>query len=157
MSLPINKDMFPVKEKFVCNPGDRYRPVYTSEIADDGTINLVQTGVEDLQEIYNSQRDECDVAILAQRFLAGDESALSRGNPVFLDLLGAPATLMDAYQLQYRAEQAFNSLPAEIRNKFDQSFSKFIADAGKPEWFAALKMTDPNDLVLEKESGNSES
>lgn len=141
-------------EKFVSDPGDRYRPVYTAEIADDGTIDLIQTGVEDLQEIYNSQRDSCDVSLIAERYLAGDESALQRGNPVFLDLLGVPKTLMEAYQLQYRAEQAFNGLPVEIRERFNQSFSQFLAGAGTPEWFDALKIS--KDSVV-KESDNSES
>lgn len=152
--MPINKEIYSVEEKFVSNPGDRYRAIYTPDIDDAGLINLVQTGVEDLQEIYNSQRDSCDVSLLAARFLAGDESALQRGNPVFLDLLGAPNTLMEAYQLQFRAEQAFNGLPVEIRERFNHSFSEFLAGAGSPEWFDALKIS--KDSVV-KESDNSES
>lgn len=153
--MPIDKEYFPVEEKFVSDPGSRYRPIYTSEIKDDGTIELVQTGVEDLQEIYNSQRDTCEVSVLVQKYLNGDESALQRGNPVFLDLLGAPQSLMEAYQLQHRAEQAFASLPVEIREKFDQDFGKFLAGAGTPEWFEALKL--PEQKPIEKESGSSES
>ena len=151
--MPISKDVYCQKEKFVSEPGDRYRPIYTSQIMDDGTIELVQTGVEDLQEIYNSQRDTCDVSLLAERFLAGDESALHRGNPVFLDLLGMPKSLMEAYQLQQRASDAFESLPVEIREKFGQDFGRFLATAGSPEWFEALKIS--KDAV--KESDNSES
>lgn len=155
--MPISKDVYCAKEKFISDPGDRYRPIFTSQVMDDGTIELVQTGVEDLQEIYNSQRETCDVSILAERYLAGDESALHRGNPVFLDLLGMPKTLMEAYQLQKRAEDAFYSLPVEVRDKFGQDFGKFLAGAGSPEWFDALKMNNPNDLVIEKESEKSES
>lgn len=139
--MPISKEIYCQKEKFVSEPGDRYRPLYTSQILDDGTIELVQTGVEDLQEIYNSQRDSCDVSILAERFLAGDESALHRGNPVFLDLLGMPKTLMEAYQIQQRAEEAFGTLPVEIRERFGQDFGRFLACAGTPEWFDALKIS----------------
>lgn len=154
--MPIDEKIMCVMEKYSCDPGERYRPVYTSEIKDDGTIELVQTGVEDLQEIYNSMRDSCDVNLIAERFLAGDDTALKRGNPVFLDLLGAPDTLMEAYQLQHRAEQAFNLLPVSIREKFNQSFPEFIASVGTPAWYAALKMDDPNNITIEKESGTSE-
>lgn len=156
--MPINEKIYCVKEQFVSNPGDRFRPIYTPDIDDAGNITLVQTGVEDLQEIYNSQRDSCDVSVLASRFLAGDESALQRGNPVFLDLLGVPNSLMEAYQLQFRAEQAFNNLPVEIRERFHQNFGEFLAGAGTPEWFDALKI--PGSIVnepTEKESGTSES
>lgn len=146
----------PSEEKFVSNPGSRYREVYTPEILDDGTIELVQTGVEDLQEIYNSQRDSCDVSLIAQQYLAGDETALQRGNPVFLDLLGAPKTLMEAYQLQFRAEQAFNRLPVEIREKFNQSFPEFLSKAGTPEWFENLKISK-EDVKSDKEVDISES
>lgn len=121
---------------------------------DDGSIELVQTGVEDLQEIYNSQRDTCEVSVLVERFLAGDESALQRANPMFLDLLGAPQSLMEAYQIQHRAEQAFASLPVEIREKFDQDFGKFLAGAGSPEWYEALKMPQ-NNFVKESDTSAS--
>lgn len=153
--MAIDESFFPVKEQFVSEPGDRYRPIYTSEIMDDGTIELVQTGVEDLQEIYNSQRDTCEVSVLVQKFMAGDESALQRGNPVFLDLLGAPKSLMEAYQLQHRAQQAFANLPVSVREKFDQDFGKFLSLAGSPEWFDALKI--PDQKLVEKERDSSES
>lgn len=151
--MPIDKKIYCVEEQFVSDPGDRFRPVYTPEIADDGTINLVQTGVEDLQEMYNAQRDTCDVNKIVQQYMAGDETALQRGNPVFLDLLGAPKTLMEAYQLQFRAENAFNLLPAEVREKFNNSFPEFLAGAGTEAWFQNLKIS--KDVV--KESGTSES
>lgn len=152
--MPISKEVYCKEEKFVSEPGDRYRPIFTSQIMDDGTIELVQTGVEDLQEIYNSQRDTCDVSLLAERFLAGDESALHRANPAFLDLLGMPKTLMEAYQLQDRASKAFDTLPAEIRQKFDQNFGKFLATAGTPEWFEALKISK-DDVVKEVDTFES--
>lgn len=155
--MPIDPKFFPTKEKYASEPGSRYRPVYTSQLNDDGTIELVQTGVEDLQEMYNSQRSQCDMNVLVERYLAGDVSALNRANPMFLDLLGAPQSLMEAYQLQFRAHEAFDTLPASVREKFDNDFNKFIAGAGSKEWFDALKMTDPNDLVIEKESDSSES
>ena len=156
--MPISKEIYCQEEKFVSQPGDRYRSIFTSQIMDDGTIELVLTGVEDLQEIYNSQRDNCDVSILAERFLAGDESALHRGNPVFLDLLGMPKTLMEAYQLHQRATDAFESLPAEIRQKFNNNFGEFLAGAGSPAWYDALKISQEDVKEdVKKESDNSES
>lgn len=152
--MPLVKDFF-VEEKFVSDPGDRYRPIYTPEIQSDGTIELVQTGVEDLQEIYNSQRETCDVNVLVQKFMSGDETALSRGNPVFLDLLGAPKSLMEAYQIQFRAQQAFERLPAEIRDQFGSDFGKFIAEAGSASWFEKLKMPEKMNDVKEVDSSES--
>lgn len=143
--IELNKD-----EKFVCDSGSRYRDVYTPDLKKDGTIELVVTGKEDLWELYNSFADSCDINSLIERYDAGDVSALNRGNPVFLDLLGAPKSLAEAYQMNFRAEAAFEGLPAQIREKFDNSFMKFLSDAGSPEWFDALKI-EPVE-VAEKEA-----
>lgn len=86
-------------QKFISCPGDRYRPVYTPEVMDDGQIDLVQTGVEDLQQYIDSFKDSCDISLMVQRYIAGDETALRNGNPVFMDLLGAPKTLLKPISL----------------------------------------------------------
>lgn len=131
-----------VKEKFVSCPGEQFRPVYTPEIGKDGIISLVQTGVEDIQQYIDSFKDSCDISVMVQKFLAGDEAALTRGNPVFMDLLGAPKTLAEAYALNFRAEAAFNNLPSSIKEQFGNSFYRFLEDAGSDQWFSILK-SDP--------------
>ena len=100
----MSDELVIVKEqKFLSNPGERFRPVYTPEIKSDGQIELVQTGVEDLQQYIDSFKDSFDVSLMVQRFLAGDETALRNGNPVFMDLVGAPKSLAEAYALNFRA------------------------------------------------------
>lgn len=139
----IDKDFF-VEEKFVSEPGSRYRDLYTPDIAKDGTIELIVTGKEDTVELMNSFKDAYDPAILAERFLAGDVDCLNRGNPVFMDVLGAPKNLAEAYALNFRAENAFNMLPSEVKAKFDNSYYKFVEVAGTPEWYDSLKMSSPD-------------
>lgn len=139
-----------VKDMFLTPTGDRYRPVYTPEIAADGQIELVQTGVEDLQQYIDSFKDSCDISVMVQRYIAGDETALRSGNPVFMDLLGAPKTLADAYAINFRAEAAFNNLPADVRARFNNNFHTFLSGAGSKEWFDSLKM-DPVPGSIEKE------
>lgn len=132
-----------VKQEFYTCPGERYRPVYTPEIKKDGQIELVQTGVEDMQQYIDSFKDSCDVSIMVQRFLAGDETALRNGNPVFMDLLGAPKTLAEAYALNFRAERAFDNLPADVKNKFENNYYKFLSEAGTDSWYEALRQPIP--------------
>lgn len=130
--------------KFLSNPGDRYRAVYTPDVQKDGQIDLVQTGVEDLQQYIDSFKDSCDVSLMVQRYLAGDETALRNGNPVFMDLLGAPKSLAEAYALNFRAEAAFGNLPAEIKDQFGNNYCQFLSEAGSDKWYAALKQPNPN-------------
>ena len=132
------------EDEIFTNPGCRYRDVYTPDISKDGIIELVVTGKEDLVEYYNSFRDSSDPEILIQRFMNGDPTALSGGNPMFLDLLGAPKTLAEAYALNTRAERAFDGLPNEVRERFDFSFGKFLENVGSKEWFDLLKLDDPS-------------
>ena len=128
---------------FLSNPGERFRPVYTPEIKSDGQIDLVQTGVEDLQQYIDSFKDSCDINLMVQRFIAGDETALRNGNPVFMDLLGAPKTLAEAYALNFRAEAAFENLPADVKNQFGNNFYQFLSEAGSEKWYSALKQPSP--------------
>lgn len=144
------------KEKFFSCPGDQFRPVYTPEIKSDGQIELVQTGVEDLQQYIDSFKDSCDISVMVQRFLAGDETALRNGNPVFMDLLGAPKTLAEAYALNFRAQHAFENLPADVREKFENNFYNFLSDAGSPEWFEALKIKTGSDTIDKEVSVDAE-
>lgn len=132
-----------VKQEFYTCAGERFRPVYTPDIKKDGQIELVQTGVEDLQQYIDSFKDSCDISVMVQRFLAGDETALRNGNPVFMDLVGAPKTLAEAYALNFRAENAFDNLPADIKNKFDNNYYVFLSQAGTESWYAALKQPAP--------------
>lgn len=141
------------EDEIFSNPGSRYRDVYTPDISKDGLIELVVTGKEDLVEYMNSFRDSTDPEILIQRFMNGDTTALSGGNPMFLDLLGAPKTLAEAYALNLRAEHAFEGLPLDIRSQFDNNFYKFLESAGTEEWFKTLKLnTEPDSGSNEKES-----
>ena len=141
------------KVEFYSCPGDRYRPVYTPDVKKDGGIELVQTGVEDLQQYIDSFKDSCDVNLAVERFLAGDDTALSRGNPVFMDLLGAPKTLAEAYAINFRAEAAFENLPVKIREQFGNNFYTFLEQAGSDSWFEILKADKP---VEEVEKVNEE-
>lgn len=125
-------------------PGERFRNVYTPKIEKDGTVKLTVSGKEDLKELYNSYRDEYDPNVLIARYQAGDLTALQRGNPVFMDCLSMPKSLAEAYELNFRAERCFENLPAEIKEKFGNSYFQFISDAGSDSWFDALQIkNDP--------------
>lgn len=132
-----------LKEEYFSCPGDRFRPVYTPDIRKDGQIELVQTGVEDVQQYIDSFKDSCDISVMVQRYLAGDEAALRNGNPVFMDLLGAPKSLAEAYALNFRAEKAFENLPADIKSKFENNYFRFLSEAGTDSWYEALKQPLP--------------
>lgn len=126
------------KVPYASDPGSPVREVYTPQIDSDGQITLVCTGKEDIQKLINADRECCDINSVVARFTAGDVSALVQGNPVFLDVTGMPKTLAEAYALNFRAEHAFENLPADVRAKFENNFYLFLQSAGSDEWFSKL-------------------
>lgn len=142
---------YEVEEKFVSNPGERYREVFTPKIDKDGSIELVVTGKEDLWELHNADKDYCDLNKILDQFNNGDLSALQRGNPAFIDILGAPKSLAEAYEINFRAEHAFENLPAKIKDRFNNSFMQFLEGAGSPEWFELLKIEEPKEKEADSE------
>lgn len=110
---------------FVCNPGDRYRPVRTSVVLDDGTIDVVVTGKEDLQAYINSFEQSCNINVIMERY-TGDPSVLQRGNPTYGDFTKAPKTLADVLQRVIDSQAVFAQLKPEVRAKFDNDYNKFL-------------------------------
>lgn len=142
------------KVPYASDPGSPIREVYTPQIGKDGQITLVCTGKEDIQKMINADRDCCDINSVVARFTAGDASALVQGNPVFLDVTGMPKTLAEAYALNFRAEHAFENLPAEVKARFENNFYLFLQSAGSDEWFDKLGSIvgkDPGSGPIEKE------
>lgn len=128
--------MRPKLDEFVSCPGERYAPVYTPDISEDGIITLVETGKKDLFEIHQADEPVCNINNIVARFLAtGDSSVINQVNGFYDDFTGAPKSLAEAMSTLTRAEGVFAQLPVEIREKFDHNFYKFVASAGSKEFW----------------------
>lgn len=137
------------EEKFVCNPGSPIAPVYQSRYDEKGDIVVEEVGKENLYDYIQSFKDSCDVNYLVKRYAAGDVDVLSRVQGVYADVTKMPKTLAESVQLQIDAERGFESLPADIKQKFDNNFVKFAAAAGSAEWFEKLGF-EKKDVVKEE-------
>lgn len=124
--------------------GSQYKPVYTPHITDSGIVELEQTGFEDTVEYMNSFKDQLDPNSIVKRMTLG-EYIPPVGPGVFMDVVGAPSSLAEAMQVLARTEAQFNALPVEIKQKFDNSFYKFISEAGSESWLKAFgdSVSDP--------------
>ena len=54
------------------------------------------------------------------------------------DFTNLPSTLAEAQEMMIQAENAWNKLPREIKQKFDNDVDKFIAGFGTTDWMEAL-------------------
>lgn len=123
---------------FVTSSGDRYRHLFSPIVCSDGTITLVESGTEDIQEYINSFRDQTDMTYILQRMAAGDTSVLNQKEPMFGDFTNMPATYAEALQLVMDREAQFMMLPVDVRNKFDNDFRKWFAQSGSDGWYEKM-------------------
>ena len=71
------------------------------------------------------------------------------------DFTNMPSTLAEAQNMMIQAEQTWDKLPREIKQKFDNDVDKFIAGFGTADWMEALglsqkPMVDEKTVVEEK-------
>ena len=120
--------------KIVSNSGDYLNPTYNPKVHEDGSIDLVETGVVDTYQEIQAWKDSCDIHAILRKYFNGDASALSKNTPLFGDFTEAPKSLAEYYQRMIDAEAAFNRLPVETRAKFNHSAAEFFSSIGSEKF-----------------------
>ena len=130
--------MYDPRDPIYTDPGCADVPIYSPSVDNDGHIVLEEIGVKNLPEYIDSFRESCDINNLVARFNAGDVSALSRAQGAFFDATQLPHTYAEMLNTVINAENTFNSLPLEVREKFDNSYVKWLSMMDDAEQFALL-------------------
>lgn len=115
------------------NPGSPIRIIYSPVFDKQGRMTLEEAGKEDLYAYIQSHADSVDISVILARYQQGDVSALSRIQGTYGDFTQMPKTFAEALNTLIAAESYFNSLPVDIRAKFDHDFNQFIASFDSPE------------------------
>ncbi len=111
-----------------------YGPVFDAR----GVMSLEEIGKHDLYAEIQSHADSVDIHVILQRFEAGDTSVLSRIQGTYGDFTEMPRTFAEALNTIIAAEQYFDSLPVDVRARFDHSFSQFIASMDSPDFARSM-------------------
>lgn len=150
------------RERVYAAPGSRVHLIYQPVIDDDGVLDLVVTGQEDIYEQIQSHRDSVDINVLLQRFANGDSEALMRAQGTYGDFTTLPSTYAELLNSVIAGEHYFSQLPVEIRAKFGHSFQQWMAAmddsadfAAKMGWSDSAGASDPSP-VSEAEGGTSD-
>ena len=124
-------------------------PKWRSVILKDGDVMLKPDGVRELDLEIQSYRDSCDLNIIIKRFLNGDLNAIpDPSKAVFADLMDMPQTRMQVLQSVIDAQRAFEQLPLDVRQKFNNSWEQFyVAFENTPA--VPVKPVEPIDEVKE--------
>lgn len=123
---------------------------------DDGTIDLVPSAKDSIQEFINSFAAQTDMHYILAQLKNGNTSVLNRSPMMYGDFTDAPKSYAQALQMVIDGRATFDALPLSVRNKFDNSFEKWFATAGSADWLSAMS-TDlaPSESDSSVESGSS--
>lgn len=132
------KTQFDSHDRVLTNSGDPERITYGGSYDELGRIVLKETGRENLYDFIQSHADSVNIHLLLKRYQNGEIDVLSRVQGVYGDFTQFPTTYAEALNRMNECEQVFNSLPIEVRAKFDHNFSQFLAESGNSDFMDKL-------------------
>lgn len=133
-------------KRFYSNPGSPLHKLYSPKVSKDGSVELVESGVENIQDYIESFRESTDIKVILDRVAAGETELLMSRPGSYGDFTKMPQTYAEALQLQIDSANLFSRLPAEVRNKFGNDQSKFFAMSGTKEWYEHLSPVLPDEV-----------
>lgn len=136
----------PDPNEFKTHPGNSHHIEYSSKFNPDGTITLVESGRTDIQAEINSHLGETDMAVIVHKLQFGDTSVLTSKRPMYGDFTKFPSSFAEVFDLVQRSEQAFESLPVDVKKTFDNSRAKWFSSIGSPEWLKAMGLSPASDV-----------
>ena len=140
------------KNDVFTNSGDPIHIILSPVVNDDGTIDLVESGKENTDDMIQSFAESCDINIILKRVANGETELLQQRKGMFGDFTNMPKTYAEVLQLQIDSNNLFNSLPIEIKQKFDNDANKFFVSAGSKEWIDKLGDIIPKQAVEKYET-----
>lgn len=125
------------------DPGSPVKTVYSSRYTPDGTLELFEDGKEDLYGYIQSHAESVDIHVLLKRFVNGEEDVLSRAQGFYADASDMPKTYAEVLNSVIAGEQAFNSLPSEVKQRFGNSFSQWMTSFESPDFLKKMGLEAP--------------
>lgn len=136
-------------------PGNIMEPQYRERYDENGNAYLEQVGEINTYEKIQSYRDEVDPMSILARYAAGDTTVMA--NPGwYIDTSKLPANYIEWRNLMNEQKEKFETLPLEIRNKFNNNFDQWAATAGEPEWLENMGiMPNQNAAAADQKAAES--
>lgn len=132
------KTQYDVRDRVVTCPGSPEHITYAGHYDEKGRVVLEESGRENIYDFIQSHAESCDIHVLMKRYQNGDVSALSQAQGFYGDVLDFPKTYAEALNHFNEMERKFMSLPVDVREKFGNSFSEFLAASGEPDFLDRL-------------------
>ena len=122
--------------------GSRMHNDYEITIDKRGHKVLKCVGEHDIYEEIQSYAEECKIENILARAAAGDAAALNQRSGFYADITESPANLAEAQNAILKLAKVFDSLPAEVRAKFDNSKEVFVNQYGTEDFINNMGWND---------------
>lgn len=124
----------PKSETIYSPAGNEIKKIYEMRMTKNGHKYIKETGQINMREKIQEHRDECDAKTIVKRARMGDANAIARiqnARTNYGDTTLIPHNLMEAQQMIIDGKKAFEKLPKEIRQQFNNDPMQFLADEKK--------------------------
>lgn len=138
--------------------GDGKEPEYSYEIDEKGARTLKQTGEVNVYAQIQTYLEETKIENIIQRAtwdptVIGSQEWMTQEK---VDVSDVPENYHEWKRMVNDAENQFNALPAELKEKFNNSVEQYISEIGTAEWAKKLGWKEPIETIERKEEVNSE-
>lgn len=113
------------RERYISNPGSKYRVNYDCVVDRSGRINFRVSGEVDIREEINSYAGETDIEIISKMMSNGDFSKCRKPEEMFYGDFSYVPSIFEVQEAVRDAQEAFAG-NEELQNKFG-SFSDFVS------------------------------
>lgn len=132
------KTQYDARDRVFTDPGSPEHITYAGHYDEKGRVVLEESGRENIYDFIQSHAESCDIHVLMKRYQNGDVEALSQKQGFYGDFLDFPKTYAEALNHMNEMERQFMALPVEIREKFGNSFTEFLAASAEPDFLDRL-------------------
>ena len=129
------RTMYDDFERVPSSSGNSEEIEYAPVFGDDGILSLEPVGVIDIRVEIDSYRESCDLNVILSRYANGDASALSATQGSYFDAVDMPRTYAEMLNIINTAESEFMKLPLNVRERFDNSFHRWLSLMDNPVEF----------------------
>lgn len=145
MRSGVTLSSVPSPDSHFSSPGDPIRSLFRLGL-EDGHQVLVEDGRINIPDFINAWRESTDMAFILSRINAGDTSVLSRKPCFYADSTVFPSNPADGLKMMDNAVRLFDSLPEDVRAKFDNDALSWVKSAGSADWLdkMSIKVSSPS-------------
>lgn len=141
----IDRENRPISES-----GLKTRPDYKPTYGKDGKYRLEVCGEINSYDDIQSYHDSCDLQqIIAKYNMTGNADLLNKRHGFYMDITEFPETYAEMQNAMIKAENEFNALPKEFKEKFNNNVREFFAEMGTESFNEKLNpVIEDKDVIV---------